>query len=342
MTEETATGIHMPVGGGTAATSKHRSLRIAVLWGGESAEREVSAQSASQVSSALSALGHVVSRHEITADLDFAFLRGEVDVAFIAAHGTHGEDGTIQGILELLHVPYIGSDVAASALCFDKYLTKQLLRTTDLHLPRGHSIPVSAAEPVKAIQEAGATYGYPLVVKPRRGGSTIGLSIIHSPDEAESAWNAAYPLGDVLVEECIMGTEITVAIVGNDPVCVCPPIEIVSHNPVYDYDAKYTPGASEHVIPARLQENVLGACRDAALLVHTTLGCRDLSRTDMIVDSSGIPHVLEVNTIPGLTQVSLLPDAANAAGVSFPSLCELLIDLALQRSTKEIHEATPQ
>ncbi len=344
MTEETikVSMMRMRTGRGNAVLLPDANLRIAVLWGGESAEREVSAQSASQVSSALSAAGHTVSRHEITPDLDFAFLRTGIDVAFIAAHGAYGEDGTIQGILELLHVPYVGSDVATSALCFDKYLTKRMLRTADLHLPLGHCISVQSAEPVHAIQEAGAAYGYPLVVKPRRGGSTIGLSIIHGPEEAEAAWNQASPFGDVLVEECIEGTEITVAIVGNEPPLVCPPIEIVSHNPVYDYDAKYTPGASEHVIPARLPEQAIAACRDAALLAHTTLGCRDLSRTDMIVDASGTPHVLEINTIPGLTQVSLLPDAANAAGVPFPALCELLIDLALHRSTKELNEATAQ
>ncbi len=342
MTEESATESVMRTGGGTVATSARNSLRIAVLWGGESAEREVSAESSAQVTGALSALGHVVTRHEITPDLDLDFLQTHVDVAFIAAHGRYGEDGIIQGILELLHVPYVGSDVAASALCFDKFLAKRLLRTTDLHLPRGHSIPVNAKDAVQQVREAGAAYGYPLVVKPRRGGSTIGLSIIRGPEEAEAAWKAASPLGDVLVEECIRGMEITVAIVGNAPALVCPPIEIISHNPVYDYDAKYTPGASEHVIPARLPEPVIAACREAALLAHATLGCRDLSRTDMIVDGSGTPHVLEVNTIPGLTQVSLLPDAANAAGVSFPALCELLIDLALQRSTKEQHEATAQ
>ena len=179
---------------------------------------------------------------------------------------------------------------------------------------------------------AAAELGFPLVVKPRHGGSTIGLSIVRAADGLLPAWETAAAHGEVLCERFVAGTEVTVGILGDNPPRALPTLEIVSERPLYDYAAKYTAGQSHHVIPARLPEEVRRACQDAALRAHLALGCRDLSRVDVIVEGDGRPWVLEVNSIPGLTELSLLPDAARAAGIAFPEVCQGLVDAALARS----------
>jgi D-alanine-D-alanine ligase len=170
------------------------------------------------------------------------------------------------------------------------------------------------------------------VVKPRHGGSTIGLSLVRDADALMPAWESAAAHGEVLCERFVAGIEVTVGILGDNPPRALPTLEIISERPLYDYAAKYTAGQSHHVIPARLPEEGRRACQDVALRAHRALGCRDLSRVDVIVDGDGVPWLLEVNAIPGLTELSLLPDAARAAGISFPEVCQGLVDAAIARS----------
>jgi D-alanine-D-alanine ligase len=185
------------------------------------------------------------------------------------------------------------------------------------------------------MEEARAALGLPMVVKPDRGGSTIGLTIVRSDDELAGAYAAAQAHDTVLCEGFVHGMEITIGVLGHNPPQALPTLEIVSHRPLYDYAAKYTAGQSEHVIPARLPEEQRRDAQRAAERAHTALGCHGMSRVDVIVDADGAPWVIEVNAIPGLTELSLLPDAARAAGIGFDELCERLLHDALARHAEE-------
>ena len=310
------------------------SLRIAIVCGGPGPEAEVSRESAAQVRRALRSRGHRCTVLEVDRELWPALQTGRFDCVFVAVHGRFGEDGTVQGICELLGLPYTGSDVLASALCFDKATAKRLLAAAGLPTPAWRTVPAVEASPgsiARALRAAVAELGVPLVVKPRRGGSTIGLSVVRDPDAVLSAHRIAAPYGEVLCERFVAGTEVTVGILGDNAPRALPTLEIISQRPLYDYAAKYTAGQSRHVIPARLPEAHRAACQAAALGAHLALGCRDVSRVDLIVDGDGTPWVLEVNAIPGLTELSLLPDAARADGVAFADLCQALVDAALRR-----------
>jgi D-alanine-D-alanine ligase len=310
------------------------SLRIAVVCGGPSPEAEVSRLSASQVSAALQGRGHRCTTLEVDAELWPALQAGAYDCVFIAVHGRFGEDGTVQGVCELLGLPYTGSDVLSTALCFDKVAAKRLLAAEGLSTPPWTTVAAVADSPgdvERSMAAAAAELGLPLVVKPRRGGSTIGLSVVRAADGLVRAHATAAPHGEVLCERFVAGTEVTVGVLGDNPPRALPTLEIVSHRPLYDYAAKYTAGQSQHVIPARLPEAWRLACQRAAERAHRALGCRDMSRVDVIVDPAGQPWLLEVNTIPGLTELSLLPDAARAGGIAFPELCQGLVDAALAR-----------
>lgn len=321
------------------------SLRIAVVCAGPSPEAEVSRLSASQVSGALRSRGHSCTVLEVDAELWPALQVGGYDCVFIAVHGRFGEDGTVQGVCELLGLPYTGSDLLATALCFDKVVAKRLFVGAGLSTPAWTTVPAvmdatvhisqlteATALPIPRLMGAAAEeLGYPLVVKPRRGGSTIGLSIVRDPGGLVPAHQEAAVHGEVLCERFVAGTEVTVGILGDNPPRPLPTLEIVSQRPLYDYAAKYTAGQSQHIIPARLPEAQRLACQEVAVRAHRALGCRDMSRVDVIVDGAGFPWVLEVNAIPGLTELSLLPDGARADGVEFPELCQRLVDAALAR-----------
>jgi D-alanine-D-alanine ligase len=311
------------------------SLRIAVVCGGPSPEVEVSRNSASQVAAALRSRGHQCTTLEVDAELWPALLAGGFDCVFIAVHGRFGEDGTVQGVCELLGLPYTGSGLLATALCFDKVAAKRLFAAEGIATPPWRTLPSVFANPEEiqpAMASAAALLGYPLVVKPRHGGSTIGLSLVRGAEGLVPAWESAAAHGEVLCEKYVAGIEVTVGILGDNPPRALPTLEIVSERPLYDYAAKYTLGQSHHVIPARLPEEGRRACSYVALRAHVALGCRDLSRVDVIVDGGGVPWVLEVNAIPGLTELSLLPDAARAAGLSFPEVCQGLVAAAVSRS----------
>jgi D-alanine-D-alanine ligase len=318
-----------------------RRLRVAVVGGGRSSEAEVSRTSAAQVIQALRSLGHSCAGLELDEELMEALQLGGYDVAFLALHGRNGEDGVVQGVCELAGVPYTGSDVLASALAFNKAMAKRVLTASGIDTPAwrvvGRNEPGDAA--LAEMEAAAEALGLPLVVKPNRSGSTIGLTIVRDRDGLKKAFDDAAWHDDVLCERFVVGTEVTIGILGHNPPRALPTLEIISHRPLYDYEAKYTVGESEHIIPARLPDEQNDAAREVALDAHIVLGCRAVSRVDVIVDTEGVPWVLEVNTIPGLTELSLLPDAARADGMPFAQLCQLLVDDALARHAERSERA---
>jgi D-alanine-D-alanine ligase len=348
-------------------------LRVAVLMGGKSAEREVSLSTGRQVLAALDPsryqafpvdtayLAHRAlpgAARPLAADScgnpaalvpedPFAALpapaeppltgQNRPDVAVICLHGKFGEDGTIQGMLELLEIPYTGSGVLASALAMDKTMSKKLMALEGIPVPPGITVRGRAeADAYLAALRAGRPpVDCPAVVKPSRQGSTIGISIVRDPDTMAAALHTALHYDDeVLIERCIEGMEITAPILGNDDLTALPLVEIVPNGGFYDYEAKYTPGATDEICPARLSPEVTREAQELAKRAHRALGCRGVSRTDMIVAEDGI-WVLEVNTIPGMTPTSLLPRSAAAAGLSFAELVERLVQLALEGRTRE-------
>jgi len=316
-------------------------VKVAVLRGGRSAEREVSLRSGAQVEHALAARGHSVAG--IDPDLTtWDVLRdGGFDCVFNALHGRLGEDGTVQGMLELLGLPYTGSGVLASALCMDKARANAMMAAAGLHIPMFEEMEVKEGVAAEVVEKLVATYGLPVVIKPVREGSTIGLTIAKdSEDVASGLVLAARYDRRVMIQKFAAGTEITVGVLATPELQVLPTLEIVSDNPVYDYDAKYTAGKSHHIIPARISERAQADASEAAKRAFVELGCAGMARVDIIVDEHSNPWVLEVNTVPGLTEVSLLPDAAKAAGIAFDEMCQRLVDHAVGRSERRVGPPT--
>jgi D-alanine-D-alanine ligase len=254
-----------------------------------------------------------------------------VDVAFLALHGRFGEDGTLQGTLDLLGVPYVGSGTLASALAMDKVMAKKVLAADAVPVPRGLVIDRAAFRANPRMESGRAADAFlPAVTKPARQGSSIGMSLVDSADEMRAALEKAFAHdARVLVEERLLGTELTVGVLGNEVIEALPVVEIVPQNDFFDYEAKYDPALTEEICPARIPEAAAARAQDLALRSHRALGCRGLSRVDMILTAGG-PVVLEVNTMPGMTINSLLPKAAKAAGISFPELLDRLVRLALE------------
>jgi D-alanine-D-alanine ligase len=235
-------------------------------------------------------------------------------------------------MFELLGLPYTGSGVLASALCMDKSRAGKVMAGAGLHVPEFEELEIKQGVAADVVERLVSHYGLPLVIKPVREGSTIGITIARDADDVASGLVLAGKYDRrVLVQRFATGTEVTIGVLATPDLQVLPTLEIVSENPVYDYDAKYTAGKSHHIIPARIPETARAAASDAAARAFTELGCSGMARVDIIVDASGTPWLLEVNTVPGLTELSLLPDAARAAGIPFEQLCERLIDHAVGR-----------
>jgi D-alanine-D-alanine ligase len=310
---------------------------VAVLRGGRSAEREVSLRSGAQVEKALAARNHDVTGVDVDLNTWDVLRDGGFDCVFNALHGRHGEDGTVQGMLELLGLPYTGSGVLASALCMDKARANAMMAAAGLYIPGYEEVEIKEGVAVDLVQRLVVAYGLPLVVKPVREGSTIGLTIAQNADDVASGLVLAARYDRrVLVQKFVTGTEITVGVLATPEIQVLPTLEIVSDNPVYDYDAKYTEGKSHHIIPARIQESAQREASEAARRAFVELGCAGMARVDIIVGPRGNPWLLEVNTVPGLTEVSLLPDAARAAGIEFDELCQRLVDHAVGRHDRHV------
>jgi D-alanine-D-alanine ligase len=312
-------------------------MKIAVLRGGKSAEREVSLRSGAQVAKALSSLGHDVTEVDLDARTWDALRDGAYECVFNALHGRLGEDGTVQGMLELLGLPYTGSGVLASALCMDKSRAGRILSAIGVHVPEFEELEIKEGVAADVVERLVTRFGLPVVIKPVREGSTIGLTIAKDADAVASGLVLAGRYDRrVLVQRFATGTEVTIGVLATPELQVLPTLEIVSENPVYDYDAKYTAGKSHHIIPARIPEAHREAASEAAARAFTELGCSGMARVDIIVSADGTPWVLEVNTVPGLTELSLLPDAARAAGVAFDALCQRLVDHAVGRHRRRV------
>lgn len=307
--------------------------RVTLLKGGKSGEREISLASGAACAEALRGEGFPVVEID-TADSDMLqqILDSKPDVVFLALHGKDGEDGCMQGFLELMEVPYTGPGVLASALAMDKVKAKVMYRAAGL--PTAQSLTLLAGEDYnpEAIIE---TVGEKCVVKPAREGSALGVHIVEGAAELGVAIAEAFQHDtEVLVESFVAGTEITVAVLGNDHPEVLPIIEIVPQesSEFYDFEAKYASGGATHICPARLDNETTELCKQYALRAHDALGCRCVSRTDMIIDGQGKPWLLETNTIPGMTATSLLPDAASKVGLEFGPLCRKIVELALENA----------
>ncbi len=313
------------------------ALKLAVLRGGRSAEREVSLRSGAQVEGALRGLGHDVVPVDLDANTWDTIRDGGFACVFNALHGRLGEDGSVQGMLELLGIPYTGSGILASALCMDKSRSNAVMAGAGLHIPDFEELEVLDGVAAEVVERLAGRLGLPLVIKPVREGSTIGLTIAPDVDAAASGLLLAARYDRrVLVQRFQAGTEITVGVLATPDVQVLPTLEIVSDNPTYDYDAKYTAGKSHHIIPARISERAQLAAADASSRAFVLLGCAGMARVDIIVDAKGNSWILEVNTVPGLTELSLLPDAARAAGIPFDQLCQRLVDHAIQRQAHRV------
>ncbi|GAB6096079.1 D-alanine--D-alanine ligase [Desulfatiferula olefinivorans] len=304
---------------------------LALISGGFSSEREVSINGGNQVFEALDKSKYLIRRYDPKFDLArLAAEAPEIDVALIILHGPFGEDGTIQGMLDLLGIPYQGSGVLGSALAIDKLASKKIFEQSGLPVP-----PYMTAHKGRPFDTPGCveTLGLPLFVKPSTGGSSIGMSRVGTPFDLQPALAKAFEYDDtVLVERFIQGTELTCSVIGNDDLVALPPIEIIPAHPsstFFDYEAKYTPGGAQEICPARISPELTAAMQDLAKQAHRALGLRGYSRTDMIL-SEGAFYLLETNTIPGMTQTSLLPLSAKTAGMSFSALLDRLIDLALE------------
>lgn len=347
-------------------------LRVAVLMGGPSPERDVSISTGRQIVAALDRTRYSVLPVEITQEgkwlprpelLALAAGTGEapaagvvaqsvpaapgpmtherfvederVDVALIAMHGPYGEDGTMQGLLELLGIPYTGSGVLASALAMDKLRSRQIFEWHRIPVPGYVSVTAGVWRDRGHVhREVAEHLGYPCVVKPNAVGSSIGVSLVRDAASLDAAVDAAFAYGPVvLVEEYLAGTELTCGILDDPDTArpeALPLIEVIPHAEFYDYAAKYADGGSEHLIPARVSAEVTARAQALALRAYEALGCEGMGRVDMIARDADLV-VLEVNTIPGMTATSLLPDAAKAAGVSFTALLDRIVRRALHR-----------
>ena len=303
---------------------------IALLSGGISPEREVSLNSGAQVYEALDKEKYEVVRYDPKTDL--ARLAADapgIDAALIILHGPYGEDGTVQGMLDLLQIPYQGSGVLGSAIAMDKVLSKQLYEKAGLPTPP--YVVYQQGDTVMP-EELVRRLGLPLVVKPARDGSSIGMTIVRTAEDIEGAVNKAFKQGPVILAEAyIDGVELTGGVMGNDALEAFPLIEIVpdaSHE-FFDYEAKYTAGVTEEICPARIDAVLTEKAQQQAMAAHKALFCRGYSRTDMILSDQTL-YVLETNTIPGMTATSLLPQAAAKAGYPFGKLMDRLIELAVE------------
>jgi D-alanine-D-alanine ligase len=311
---------------------------IVLLCGGKSNEREISLASADNVQKALSRAGHKVVTIDTADPMFFRDINhAKADVVFIALHGTGGEDGCIQGVLELIGIPYTGSGVLASALAMDKFRSKIVYEDAGLKTPSFIVLKASQKDsPDNNPDAIIAKLGLPCVVKPAADGSSVGISIVHTKAELPQAINTAFESGDtVLLEAFVSGVEITIPVIGGSDPKVLPAIEIIPTGEFYDYQSKYTQGGSQHIIPARITQEVLDQSNAASLLAHKALDCWGVSRTDLIVDANNVPWVIETNTIPGMTETSLLPDAASYIGIDQAELYEVLIEYAFERAQKQ-------
>jgi D-alanine-D-alanine ligase len=297
-----------------------KTKRIGILMGGLSAEREISLRTGEAVYQALAARGYDVTRVVVDGDLDRALRERPIDVAFLALHGTYGEDGCTQGLLELLGIPYTGSGVLASALAMDKLKAKEMFRLHNVPTPPYYGVDASRLD---RLEELHGSFGFPAFVKPRRQGSSVGVGKANNLDELRAlAAEALRYDRRALVERFVAGKEVAVGVLDGHALGA---IEIAPRSGFYDYRAKYTEGGSEYFFPARLPPTRYKGVLNLAERASSCLGCTGATRVDMLVTEGENEYVLEVNTLPGMTPTSLLPKIAAGAGYDFGDLCEAIL-----------------
>jgi D-alanine-D-alanine ligase len=308
-------------------------MKVAVLKGGKSLEREVSLRSGARVEDALGSLGHEIVSIDVGADLVSRLRDEKPDAAFIALHGPGGEDGTVQELLEILGVPYTGPGVAACGRCADKVVAKQLFRAAGIPTPDWFAFNSTAFGELgaaDALEEIEARLGFPLVVKPSGQGSALGVRFAADRDQIPGALVAAFSYGDrVLLERYVEGRELAVSVIDGEAL---PAVEAIPHaDDTYDYEARYEIGRTEFACPAELAPGEAQNVAELAVQAYEALGCAGAVRVDLMLGAEG-PQLLEVNAIPGLTDTSLLPMAAEAAGMNFEELVARLVELAVSSS----------
>lgn len=307
-------------------------MRIAVLYGGVSKERDVSLSSSKGIIAALKENGHDVVAIDFHPHKLDEVIGLNVDLVFIGLHGKHGEDGCVQGLLDMLEIPYVGSGVLASSLAMDKFKAKQLFHAHNIPVARGERYRITKQTDVtKLVEDIHDKFTTPFVIKPNREGSTLGLTIVQNNQETLEAIKRANKSDDyILVEDFIKGKELTVPVMGKmNEEQALPIIEIIPKNNIYDYESKYALGGSEHIIPARIKDVITEQIKAYAVQAHQVLGCEVYSRADFLLTPDGLPYILEVNTLPGMTPTSLFPDSAKKVNMSYVEMIEEFVRLAI-------------
>jgi len=307
-------------------------MKIAVLYGGVSNEREVSISSSKGIIEALKKNGHDVIGIDFHPERLQEVIELNVDLVFIGLHGKHGEDGCVQGLLDMLEIPYVGSGVMASSVAMNKFKAKQLFEQAGIPVAKGEQYRMDQETNIdEVVDHIHANFEFPFVIKPNREGSTVGLTIVrHENETKEAVKKAAENDLYILVEQFIKGKELTVPVLGEiHKEKSLPIIEIIPKNELYDYEAKYSVDGSEHIIPARIDKDLTEKIQAYAVLAHQILGCETYSRADFLLTEEGVPYILEVNTLPGMTPTSLFPDAAKSIGISYEEMIEQFVQLSL-------------
>lgn len=302
---------------------------VAVVMGGPSAEREVSLNTGAAIANALREYGYT---NVVEIDLDprnfgKQLAESKAEVVFNAVHGLYGEDGRLQTLLEIREMPYTGSGMIASVSCMDKVITKRMLRDAGISTPACLIVNKKESSIKEKIMQC---FSLPVVIKPASQGSSIGVEIVKEENQLDEALANAFKYSrDILVEEFIGGKELTVSMMQKDgEVVALPVIHIAPHSGMYDYHSKYTKGATEYICPADLDEETTKKVQEISKQAYEVLGCSGVARADVMLDEEGNGYVLEINTVPGMTATSLVPKAAAAAGISFPELCNIILQSA--------------
>lgn len=306
-----------------------KDLHVGVLMGGLSREREISLRSGNNCLKALEELGYTVTGVDVDRDIASVLREFGIEVAFLALHGRYGEDGAIQGLLEMLDIPYTGSRVTASALAMNKVLSKQVVAYHGIPTPGFRSFGCHD-DLDEACAAAVEELTFPVMVKPCEEGSSLGVIKVDDPAELRGAVGEACESYDVvLAEEFVEGDEITVGLLETaDELTALPVLQLVPAGGFYDFDSKYQEGMTEFILPAEIPEDTAALSQEYSLAIHRALGCRGFSRVDFMVDSGGRPQFTEINTLPGMTDTSDLPAQAEAAGISYGELVERMLESA--------------
>jgi len=313
-------------------TKQATTKKIGVLMGGFSSERDISVRSGLAIYQALQELGYDSALIDVGRDIANVLKKDKVKFAFLALHGGMGENGAMQGLLEVLGIPYTGSGILASALAMDKEVSKKLFMHHGLNVAPFAVVNKKSkqrGQKKNNLQPQAFDFSFPRVVKPVSEGSSIGIRIVREEAEMAGALENAFSFGDkALVEKFVEGTEVHIGILGEK---VLGGVEVRPSLEFYNYEAKYTSGLTEYIIPPEIDDAAYEKTREMALIAHSALGCSGASRADFIIDKSGAPYILEVNTLPGMTATSLLPKIAAYAGINFKELIEEMVRIAVNK-----------